>query len=54
MQSINYLSRRGIEYDEVEAEMKRIHMERHGTEQEVVTPRLAMLWCEERNYSCLF
>ena len=45
---------RGIEYEEVEDDMRRIHLETRGTELEVVTPRLVMLWCEQRNYSCYF
>ena len=45
---------RGVEYEEVEAEMRSLYMKMSGEELEVVTPRLVMQWCEAKNYSCYF
>ena len=42
---------RGVDYDEVEAEMRNLHMKTFGSELEVVNPRMVMQWCEAKNYS---
>ena len=34
--------------------MRKIHKKLFNEELEVVTPRLVMKWCEEKNYSCYF
>ncbi|MDA8583149.1 hypothetical protein N9L68_02925 [bacterium] len=45
---------RGLEYDEVETELRSLYAKEPGGEWTVVTPRLILRLCAEKNYSCYF